>query len=212
MCKRIVTVLAGAALGLAGIADEANEEARAPNIDAGRALTSTCAACHGADGNSVVAAYPSIAGQNARYLLRQMQLMRDGLRPAPLMAGQLDGRTDAELQDMAAYYHAQTPTVGQADPAGAVQLGAAIYRGGLLDKRVSACTACHAPDGSGNALAGFPRLAGQQPDYVIEQLKAYREGLRKTDTDTYEGMMRQNAAHLTDGEIAAVANYVLGLH
>lgn len=185
---------------------------RQPNIDAGRALTATCVACHGEDGNSIVPAYPSIAGQNARYLFRQMQLMRDGARPPGLMAGQLDNHTDAELADLAAYYEAQTPAVGQADPEQALQLGEAIYRGGLLDKRVSACTACHAPDGSGNALAGFPRLSGQQPDYLIEQLKAYREGMRKTDTDTYEGMMRQNAANLTDGEIAAIAHYLVGLH
>lgn len=198
--------------GAEGAGGAQSGQERQPNIDAGRALTATCVACHGEDGNSVVPAYPSIAGQNARYLFRQMQLMRDGVRPPGLMAGQLDEHTDAELADLAAYYEAQTPAVGQADPEQALQLGEAIYRGGLLDKRVSACTACHAPDGSGNALAGFPRLSGQQPDYLIEQLKAYREGMRKTDTDTYEGMMRQNAANLTDGEIAAIAHYLVGLH
>lgn len=198
--------------GAGGAQAAQSGQARQSNIDAGRALTATCVACHGEDGNSVVPAYPSIAGQNARYLFRQMQLMRDGVRPPGLMAGQLDEHTDAELADLAAYYEAQTPAVGQADPEQALQLGEAIYRGGLLDKRVSACTACHAPDGSGNALAGFPRLSGQQPDYLIEQLKAYREGMRKTDTDTYEGMMRQNAANLTDGEIAAIAHYLVGLH
>ena len=201
------------AAGGAAAQDSAQaEQERQPSIDAGRALTATCVACHGEDGNSVVPAYPSIAGQNARYLFRQMRLMRDGERPAGLMAGQLDNHTDAELADLAAYYEAQAPTVGQADPEQALRLGEAIYRGGLLDKRVSACTACHAPDGSGNALAGFPRLAGQQPEYMVEQLKAYREGMRKTDTDVYEGMMRQNAANLTDGEIAAIAHYLVGLH
>lgn len=205
----VAVVLAG---GAAAQDSAQAEQERQPSIDAGRALTATCVACHGEDGNSVVAAYPSIAGQNARYLFRQMRLMRDGERPAGLMAGQLDNHTDAELADLAAYYEAQAPTVGQADPEQALRLGEAIYRGGLLDKRVSACTACHAPDGSGNALAGFPRLAGQQPEYMVEQLKAYREGMRKTDTDVYEGMMRQNAANLTDGEIAAIAHYLVGLH
>ena len=208
------TALVAAFIAVCGVAEEAapGEQERQPDIEAGRALTTTCVACHGADGNSVASVYPSIAGQNARYLFRQMQLMRDGVRPPGLMVGQLDERTDAELADLAAYYEAQAPTVGQADPEQALQLGEAIYRGGLLNKRVSACTACHAPDGSGNALAGFPRLSGQQPDYMIEQLKAYREGMRKTDTEVYEGMMRQNAANLTDGEIAAVAHYLVGLH
>lgn len=215
MGKRIATTALAAALVAVGVvAEEAapGEQERQPNVEAGRALTATCVACHGVDGNSVVPAYPSIAGQNARYLFRQMQLMRDGVRPPGLMVGQLDEHTDAELADLAAYYEAQAPAVGQADPEQALELGEAIYRGGLLNKRVSACTACHAPDGSGNALAGFPRLSGQQPDYMIEQLKAYREGMRKTDTDAYEGMMRQNATNLTDGEIAAVAHYLVGLH
>ena len=218
MDNRIAIATAALAVGAvvaggAAAQDSAQaEQERQPSIDAGRALTATCVACHGEDGNSVVPAYPSIAGQNARYLFRQMRLMRDGERPAGLMAGQLDNHTDAELADLAAYYEAQAPTVGQADPEQALRLGEAIYRGGLLDKRVSACTACHAPDGSGNALAGFPRLAGQQPEYMVEQLKAYREGMRKTDTDVYEGMMRQNAANLTDGEIAAIAHYLVGLH
>lgn len=212
---RIATAaLAVALLGAPAAAQDTAqaEQDRQPSVDAGRALTATCVACHGEDGNSLVPAYPSIAGQNARYLFRQMRLMRDGERPAGLMAGQLDNHTDTELADLAAYYEAQAPAVGQADPEQALQLGEAIYRGGLLEKRVSACTACHAPDGRGNALAGFPRLSGQQPEYMVEQLKAYREGLRKTDTDVYEGMMRQNAANLTDGEIAAIAHYLVGLH
>ena len=171
----------------------------------------TCMACHGEDGNSPIAGYPHIAGQSARYLFRQMQLMRDGDRDPKLMAGQLDNMTDQDLRDMAAFYAGQAGRIGQASREG-IELGEAIYRGGILAKRVAACTACHAPDGSGNALAGFPSLSGQAAAYVEEQLKAYREGQRRTDAGDYEGMMRQTAANMTDGEIAAVANYVLGLH
>ena len=112
---------------------------------------------------------------------------------------------------MAAFYASQASKVGQASREG-IELGEAIYRGGILAKQVAACTACHAPDGSGNAHAGFPSLSGQSAAYVVEQLTAYREGLRATDEGNYEGMMRQTAANMTDGEIAAVANYVLGLH
>lgn len=187
-----------------GTADAAGDA-----VDRGRALAAPCIACHGADGNSAIPSYPSIAGQNARYLLHQMQLMRSGERPAPLMAGQLDGMSDRDLADLAAYYAAQTVQVGQAKT-DRLALGRAIYRGGLLAKGVPACSACHAPDGSGNALAGFPLLSGQQVDYVVDQLRAYREGLRTTD-EAYSGMMRQTVANLTDGELAAVANYVHGL-
>ena len=186
------------------------EQIHVPDPEAGRQLAATCVACHGEDGNSLIPTYPSIAGQNFRYLVRQMLLIRDGDRPAPLMAGQLDNLTDAQIEDLAAFYEGQKAAIGQAS-AEAIDLGEAIYRGGLLAKNVAACTACHAPDGSGNALAGFPALSGQQLDYTIDQLSAYREGIRTTDED-YGGMMRQTAVGLTDGEIRAVANYVLGLH
>ncbi len=171
----------------------------------------TCIACHGEDGNAVIPGYPHIAGQNARYLFRQMQLMRDGDRDPKLMAGQLDLTTDQDLRDMAAFYASQPGKIGQASRE-SIELGEAIYRGGIVAKQVAACTACHAPDGRGNALAGFPSLSGQTAAYVEEQLKAYREGQRRTDAGDYEGMMRQTAVGLTDAEIAAVANYVLGLH
>ena len=193
-------------------AAEEDEQSHQGDVEAGRVLASvTCIACHGEDGNATIPGYPHIAGQSARYLFRQMQLMRDGDRDPKLMAGQLDNMTDADLRDLAAFYAGQAAKVGQASRDG-IELGEAIYRGGILAKQVAACTACHAPDGSGNALAGFPSLSGQPADYVVEQLKAYREGQRSTDTGDYEGMMRQTAANLTDGEIAAVANYVLGLH
>ncbi|MCY4060045.1 MAG: c-type cytochrome [Gammaproteobacteria bacterium] len=201
--------LLGAASALAA---ENNDESRPGDAAAGRVLASkTCIACHGEDGNSLIAGYPHIAGQSARYLFRQMQLMRDGDRDPKLMAGQLDNMTDQDLRDMAAFYASQAGKIGQASREG-IELGEAIYRGGILAKQVAACTACHAPDGSGNALAGFPSLSWQTAAYVEDQLKAYREGQRRTDAGDYEGMMRQTAANMTDGEIAAVANYVLGLH
>ena len=206
------TIIGLGALWLAVGAAGADAEVYAGDAQAGQVLAAkACHACHGEDGNSALPGYPHIAGQNARYLFRQMQLMRDGKRDPGVMLGQLDNLTDAELADLAAFYAAQASNVGQASREG-IELGEAIYRGGILAKQVAACTACHAPDGSGNAHAGFPSLSGQTPEYVAGQLKAYREGERATDEGDYEGMMRQTAANMTDGEIAAVANYLLGLH
>ena len=194
------------------LAGEEDEQSHQGDVEAGRVLASkTCIACHGEDGNSLIAGYPHIAGQSARYLFRQMQLMRDGNRDPGDMVGQLDNMTDQDLRDMATFYASQPGKVGQASRQD-IELGEAIYRGGILAKQVAACTACHAPDGSGNTLAGFPSLSGQAREYVVAQLKAYREGQRTTDAGDYEGMMRQTAANLTDSEIVAVANYVLGLH
>ncbi len=128
----------------------------------------------------------------------------------PLMAGQLDALSSKNLEDLAAYFSAMSPTVGQAS-GDLVSMGEQIYRGGIAQKSVPACTACHTPTGSGNAPAGFPYIGGQRADYVIVQLVAYREGVRQTD-DGYGAAMRQVANGLTDREINALASYIQGLH
>jgi cytochrome c553 len=92
-----------------------------------------------------------------------------------------------------------------------LKLGEQIYRAGIAQRDVPACTACHTPSGSGNAPAGFPHIGGQRADYVVVQLTAYREGTRTTD-DSYGNAMRQIANGLTDGEIKALASYIQGLH
>ena len=174
-------------------------------------LLIACGACHGQDGATGIAPdYPSIAGQNERYLLTQLRMIKSGERPAPLMSGQLDMVSDDDLAAMAAYYAAMPAQVGRSS-ADTVDAGMRIYRGGILEKGVAACTACHSPTGGGNAPAGYPHISGQRFDYVVAQLVAYREGRRKTD-DAYGGMMRDVAARLTDTEIAAVANYVQGVY
>ncbi len=188
----------------------ANESGAGGDAAAGKALSAPCAACHGADGNSVASLYPSLAGQGYRYLLKQMHLIKDGSRAAPLMAGQLDNMSDSDLENLAAYFAGQTPNIGKAADED-LDLGERIYRGGLLDKHVTACTACHSPRGAGNPLAGFPLLRGQPVDYLVDQLRKYREGERQTDEE-HGGMMRGVARNLTDGEMRAVANYIHGLH
>ena len=177
---------------------------------AGEAKAMACAACHGQNGAATLPMYPNLAGQNERYLLRQLQMIKDGSRAAPLMAGQLDSFVDADLVNLAAYYAAMPAVVGQAGDTD-VAMGEQIFRGGLLDKGVAACAACHSPFGGGNAPAGYPQIGGQPADYTVAQLTAYREGDRATDEE-YGGAMRDVAGRLTDGEIRALANYIQGLH
>ena len=177
---------------------------------AGMALSATCVTCHGQDGNSVVPGTPHLAGQNSRYLKRQMELIQSGTRPVPLMTGMLDGLNEQGLADIAAYYASLPASIREASR-DRLEQGEAIYRGGIMEKGVAPCTACHSPNGSGNQLAGFPKVSGQAVEYTISQLTAYREGQRETDAE-YGGMMRSVAANLTDNEIRAVANYMLGLN
>jgi cytochrome c553 len=185
----------------------------AGNPAAGEAQAATCAACHGQAGAAPIdATYPVLAGQNERYAFRQLQMIRDNQRPIPLMTGILNGKSDQDLADLAAYFAAQPAVVAATDADDAtLDLAETIYRGGILAKGVAACSACHSPMGDGNAPAGFPVVAGQARNYTIAQLTAYREGVRATD-EVFGGMMRSIASRLTDTEIAALADYLRGLH
>lgn len=195
---------------------------------AGKDKAQVCVACHGEGGNSIVPTFPKLAGQNERYLLKQMKDIQCGAlsaaeqkakkcsgRPVPTMAGQLDNMSEQDLADIAAYYAGQSGTGGQAK-ADLAAKGEEIYRAGVRSKGVAACTACHSPLGKGNEVAGFPALAGQHSDYIAAQLKAFRAAAdgdaagRSNDGDTK--MMRDVAYRMSDSEIDAVASYISGLH
>ena len=173
----------------------------------GQGKVAVCSGCHGADGNSMIPSFPKLAGQGEVYLVNQLKDVRDGARNVPQMMGILTGRTDQDLADMAAFYSTQEVTVGATNPV-LLDLGRQIYRAGIAEKGVAACTACHSPTGAGNAQAGFPALGGQHSDYLIKQLKAYRT---ETRTNGQAKLMQQVAALLSDKEIDAVASYMQGL-
>ncbi|MCB1730627.1 MAG: cytochrome c4 [Halieaceae bacterium] len=208
-----IAILFGLAMGCAQSVFSA-ELMPAGDTAAGEAQTMVCAACHGADGNSAAPTFPKLAGQGQKYLYKQLQDIRDGARPVPTMVGQLDGKSNQDLADIAAYYAAQSRTGGQTDPE-LLALGEAVYRGGIPERDVAACTACHSPTGAGNAPAGFPALAGQHAEYIAAQLVAYRRGYedetgRINDGDTR--IMRITAFGLSDREIEAVSSYAAGLY
>ena len=187
----------------------------AGDATAGAAKAAPCAACHGPDGNSGAPAFPKIAGQSARYLSKQIHDIKSGVRPVPAMQPTVEPLTNQDIEDIAAFFASKKASVNQAKK-DLVAKGEQIYRGGIREKGVPACAACHAPDGIGNSPAGFPRLGGQHADYISAQLKAYRAAAdgdatgRVTDGDTKP--MRSISARLSDAEIAALASYVSGLH
>ncbi len=174
---------------------------------AGQAKTATCAACHSADGNSLTPSFPKLAGQGERYLIKQMQDVQSGVREIATMAGILDNLNDQDFADIAAFYAAQTASIGATKPKLAAA-GEMLYRAGNAAKGIAACAACHSPTGMGNALAGYPALGGQHAEYTAQQLKAFRAGMRNNDDAQ---MMRQVSALLSDKEIEAVASYIQGL-
>ncbi|HID48497.1 MAG TPA: cytochrome c4 [Chromatiales bacterium] len=181
----------------------------AGDAKAGQQKAQACVACHGVNGNATNPIWPKLAGQNAGYLLKQLQDFKSGKkRTDPLMAGQVASLSGQDMEDLAAFFSAQKPVIGTADEA-SLEMGQRIYRGGNQASGVSACMACHGPSGEGNPPARFPMLSGQNVDYTVKQLKAFRSGERSNDA----GKMMQNiAARMTDEEIAAVASYMHGLH
>lgn len=177
---------------------------------AGEQNAAVCAGCHGQGGaKPIMGAYPKLSGLGEKYLHNQLMAIQSGDRAIPEMTGLLDGKSDQELQDLAAYFNSQEMVVSQANP-DLIEQGAALYRGGNMASGVPACAGCHNPKGIGNEPGGYPRLGGQNADYVTKQLKAYRDGTRAAGANS--AIMMDVAAKLTDAEIEAVANYVSGLN
>jgi cytochrome c553 len=179
----------------------------AGSVEAGQAKSATCMACHGVDGNSPSPEWPSIAGQHAPYLERQLKAFKSGERTNDLMSPMAMILSDEDMADLAAYFSAQKARGGETEPS-KLALGQRVYRAGNVDAGVMACTACHGPTGTGNPMAGYASVQGQHATYVAAQLRAYRAGTRQTDPNQ---MMRNVAKLLSDEEIDAVASYVQGL-
>lgn len=182
------------------------------SVEAGKSKSTPCAACHGVDGNSTNPAWPKLAGQGAPYIAEQLKLFKEGTRSNPLMSAQAVGLSEQDMLDLAEFYASQTMTAGAAEEE-LVELGEAIYRGGIISKDVTACAACHGPSGAGNMPAKFPKLSGQHAAYTKSRLEAYR-AIDPTMVKTYPAaaIMVSVTERLTDHEIEALASYIQGLH
>jgi len=180
----------------------------AGDAEAGKAKAAVCSACHGADGKAIQPAYPNLAGQHAEYIEKQLKDYKSGARANAIMGGQVAALSEQDMADLAAYFASMTP-IGGVSSEEQLTLGENIYRGGITNAGVAACAACHGPTGTGNPLAKFPALAGQNTQYIVEQLGLFRSGDRANDPNE---MMRGIAHRMTDAEIAAVANYITGLY
>ena len=193
---------------------------KAGDAVAGEAKSASCAACHGADGNSPVPSFPKLAGLGEKYLFKQLRDIQSKKRDIPQMAGLLDSMNNKDLRDIAAYYNSKTMQISGAKAievqvnsgikVDGLELGERVFRAGNRDSGVPACTGCHSPNGLGNEPAGYPRLSGQYAEYIEAQLRAYRSGDRTNGGDTK--VMRQVAQYMSDAEIIAVANYIAGLN
>jgi cytochrome c553 len=214
------TKIAVSAWGLLLATWIANAPAASPydhgSVQNGATKAAVCFGCHGPNGNSANPAWPTLAGQNAVYVAEQLKLFRSKVRDNPVMTALAAPLSDADIDDLAVFFAAQTPTGLEADPS-YWKAGQLIYMRGDETRAIPACTACHGPIGRGNLAAGYPALRAQQSVYTMKQLNDYAQGTR------YAGATAQNKAspngyimatiakRLTPDDIRNLASYVQGL-
>lgn len=202
---KLIASLIGAA-ALAALSLSAHAQAVKPDLGKGAAsFGQVCAACHAADGNSVIGANPKLAGQHPEYLVKQLTEFKSGKRANAVMSGMAAALSDEDMRNIGFWLASQKPVPGAAKDKDLVALGERIYRGGIADRQIAACAGCHSPNGAG-IPAQYPRLSGQHAEYTSTQLKSFRSGERKNSVQ-----MTGIAGYLTDKEITAVSDYIAGL-
>lgn len=178
---------------------------------AGKDKAALCAGCHGDDGNSMSAEFPRLASQYADYIVKQVVDFQKGHRANnDTMAGMAASiATIEDAKDIAAYFAAQKMANKplESPKADLVNAGKKIFNEGNPDSGVYGCVNCHGQNGKGKApnVSAFPVIGGQHRDYIIKQLKDFKEGRRANDP---AGMMTDIAKKLSDKEVEAVASYL----
>lgn len=204
--KSLLALIAAAAMATPLAAAETQPAAKV-DLAKGQAIsTQVCAACHTADGSRGSPANPILQGQHPEYLVKQLSEFKSGKRDNAVMKGFATALSDEDMKNVAAFYASKQAKAGAARNKDLVTLGEKIYRGGIADRKVPACAACHSPTGAGMP-AQYPRLSGQHTDYTTAQLTAFRDGVRKNNA-----VMTGVVAKMNDREIKAVADYIAGLH
>jgi len=181
------------------------------DVEKGKELSASCAACHGDDGISLNPIWPKLAGQNPKYLASQLHEFKkgsDGNRNNAVMYGISVNLSDQDIEDLSEYYSSLKSSVGLTKDE-YLELGRNIYRGGNMEIKMQACISCHGPNGQGNYAAAIPMLSGQHSQYTFQQLKNFQTSMRSND---YNKMMRNIVHRMTDEEMKAVASYIEGLY
>jgi cytochrome c553 len=166
---------------------------------AGKSKAGPCAACHGADGNSAIAQFPVLAGQTARYLYLQLKDFKEGRRSEPSMEPFVAKLSREDMLDLADHFAAQTPK-----PLAFRPDARRVARGKKKADEVL-CTMCHL--GGLKGQNEIPRVAGQHPEYVVKQLKAFKARTRTNDA----GSMTSVAQILSERDIEDLAHYIASL-
>lgn len=175
--------------------------------EAGAAKVATCIACHGQDGISISAEFPSLAGQVPGYIEKQLRLYKSGERQNPIMAGMVASLSEQDMADIDAYYSSlEAPVLSLSeDQVEEARRGEKLYRGGYRPFDIAACMACHGPGGHGIPPV-YPRVSGQQAEYLETQLLAFKSGAREHE------IMNPIAFRLSESQIRELALYMSALN
>ena len=202
-------LLLSVAVFVSGIA-ASNVALAAGDVEAGKAKSAVCAACHGVQGISSIPINPNLAGQVPGYIQAQLAAFKSGERNNAIMAGQAVGLSDTDMADLDAYYASLVPNVEvklTEDDKALAEEGAKIYRGGFAERGISACMSCHGPSGHG-IPKNYPRVSAQHKDYLEQSLLAYKKGDRKG----YNDIMSSIAFGLSELQIKQLSAYMAGLN
>ena len=181
--------------------------ANAADAEAGKAIAeSTCAACHNADGNSTLPLNPKLAGQVPGYIATQLAAFKSGARESVIMAGMAAPLSKQDMENVDAFYTTQITVAASIpeDQMESAKAGAQLYRGGFKKHRIAACMSCHGPNGIGIPTR-YPRVAGQHPEYLEQQLLAFKTNQRKHD------VMHPIAFKMSEQQIKDVSLFMSGL-
>jgi cytochrome c553 len=179
------------------------------NAAAGKAAAANCTTCHGATGVSASGAIPNLAGQKQAYLATSLRDYQSNARSNGIMSAMASAMSDADIENVAAYYAQNSCKAPSADK-GKAAAGKAKYV-------EAGCAACHSSGGLRKpGLAGvsasqaWPNLAGQNAEYLVSALKAYQEGNLKANQDgtRYHAIMTNVAKTLSASDIENLAAYM----
>ena len=194
-------LLAGTLLALListqGRADEKPDLARAEEIVSGR-----CFLCHGLEGESASPVFPRLAGQHADYIAKQLADFKSGKRNSDTMKPQAEELTPAEMKSLGAFFQLKVVGPRQAKDPELLAVGKYIFSRGNQFSGLPACASCHGAKGLGTPQ--LPRLAGQHPRYIEDQLKQFNKRERTNDN----AIMHTIASKLSELETHAVAEYI----
>ena len=191
-------------IGLLGLSlsagSQAADQARAEEIVGGR-----CFLCHGLKGESASAVFPRLAGQHAEYIAKQLADFKSGKRASETMKPQVEDLTPAEMKALGQFFEAKVVGPRKARDAELLSVGKYIFERGNQFSGLAACASCHGPKGLGTPQ--LPRLAGQHPRYIEDQLKQFNKRERTNDN----AVMHTIASKLSELETHAVAEYIATL-